>query len=368
MNKMTNNSIQQLRNNRHIPTWLFVVMYLVMLYLVFLASKVDAWDIHRYYDEIDLQSRLYSLVSVITMYQKVHIDFIYIAILCLCNIVGIPYHFVSALIVTLYYIVLIKIIKENCSVKFDGYVLFVVLFATPIIWVLEISRNLSAFMFFYCALLYYYRNKWIVVAFFLVLGVFTHFSTLMYIPLFVIAWLFRKVKIKPWIVFIIIGSVFVYAFYVPDYLNRIMGALLSGDVEHYSRHTENEAINFIQYGNLNYGYISLILYCLGLSIVLLLLNIKQGFEYWSLFILTALLAFFINSNQGLMNRCMMLMPVFWGLNIASIYKSGNYKQKQIIQLLSLVGLFALLLFVYSLRNFFFPFFYGEYYNSINYNK
>lgn len=365
---MVRTTIQRLRKNEVVPTWLYIAMYLVMLYLVFLASKVDAWDIHRYYDEIDLQSKSHSFWTIISMHQTDHIDFVYIAILSFCNILGVPYHFISALIVTVFYTLILKIIRENFTGKIEGYIFFVALFATPIVWVLEISRNLTAYMFFYYALLFYYRNKWKPMTFFLILGVFTHFSTLMYIPFFVLAWLLKRVRVKSWIVILVMGTVFIFAYFVPDYINTTLGVILSGDVEHYARHTENEILNFLEYGNLNYGYITLILYCVGLSFVLLILNKKQGFEYWSLFFLTALLSFFLNSNQGLMNRCMMLMPVFWAVNIASIYTDGVYKQIQVIKMVSIVGLVVLFLYIYSLRNFFFPFFYGEYYNAINYNR
>lgn len=343
----------------------FVLFFCFIYYLTAEASLVPAWDLSRYYESVDSFPVSYTFMKVIRDCFQEGNDFIYYLMLFFAKKVGVPYDIITALIVTIYYILIIKIIKEQFSNQIAWYLIIVSMFAVNITWVISISRNLTAYMFLYAGVLFYYRKRRWWCALFFLASVLTHFSTIMYVAIILASWFYKGVHVNSWVVFVAVSAFLLLSFVVPDSVGTLMNMVLAGSDSYYLRYTESfEAKTFISYGNQNYGTLALVLYSLIYSIVLLLLNKKQGAEFLVLFIATVLLAFFLNSSMMFSNRCLMFMPLFWALNMASAYTSGSKREKEIIKYLSIAGLVAILLVIYADRDFYFYFMYDDAYRRM----
>lgn len=340
-----------------IPGWLFCFIYLIVLYVTNLVAQDQDLDLGRYYELGDNASSYGSIKDVIKYYYEDGIDFIYYVILYITKHIGLDYNFITALIVSLYYFVTLKTAEYNCKKRIEPYLLFVPILLPPIIWVVAISRNLTAILFLYIAIMYFYKRKWIFVAVFLAMCIFTHFSMLMYIAVIAVAWLIQKNKVNKRVLFIAIGIALVLSVIVPDAFRLLMDYSLSDTELYYAKYSgKSEVHSILSYGK-NYGQMAVILFGLIYSIGLLLLNKKQGFEFWALFMITVMYAFFLNTSLMFVNRCMMVFPMFWALNMADVYTSGNEKERLYIRALSICGSLAILMFFYAERPFFLPYLY-----------
>lgn len=332
--------------------------FVIIWYWVSIAAENESWDLGRYYGIIDGLPLNYGFFDVFNYFHGTYVDFIYFMILYSAKVVGISYNIVTAIIVTTYYYLVLAIIDNNYHKNVEWYILFTILFSSPIIWIIEISRNLTAYMFFYFAFYYYYKKKWMLVATFIAIAVFTHFSVLMYVAVFALAWILRNVKLKTWILFVLISTTLAGSFLIPDSVTRILEMSLGGTDMYYGRYTEIETMNILDVGNMSYGSISITFWAFAYSIIILLLSKKKNIEFWILFILTVMLAFFINSSQMFLNRCLMLMPLFWALNIVPAYLVKEKSTSYFIKGLSLAGFIPMFLFFWKSRNFFLPFIFG----------
>lgn len=340
-----------------IPGWLFCSIYLIVLYVTNLVAQNQDLDLGRYYEIGDYAYSFSSIKALINYYYYEGIDFIYYSILYLTKHSGLDYNIITALIVTLYYIVVIQTINNNYHQKIEPYLLIVPLLLPPIIWVIAISRNLTAILFLYYALSFFYKRKWLWMTVFIIMCIFTHFSMLMYIPVVVIALLVQKIQIKRWVIIIAISIALIFSMIVPDAFRVFLDFAISDKDLYYANYAQKEEVySILSYGK-NYGQLAVIFGGLIYSMVLIILNKKQGFEFWALFMITVLYAFFLNTSLMYVNRCMMMFPMFWALNMADVYTSGSAKDRLYIRILSLFGLLAIMLFFYAERPFFLPFLY-----------
>ena len=343
-------SSQTISKKRVITPIAFFLLFLVMLFVTYRVSLWDDLDLHRNYEEAIGFAKKYSLWGMINYLIKDQVDFIYYVILYFAIKISIPLNIVTALIVSFYYVTIIACIKDIYKGNIAKTVLFAVMFATPFIWVVSISRNMTAVFFLYLGIRYYYKSKFIKAILFLTAGVFTHVSTLMYVAIFVASFLLQKIKLKPVFILLLIVGFYAVSVIMPDLLFETLTQFVSDQSDlRYARFAGLETGDVLEVDLLTAGEYLSMFFTLGFSIVLLFLNKNQGFEFWALFMLMVALVFFMGSFLMFVNRFMLVTPLFLGLNVASIYKDGDKKNRKIIVYLSYVGILIVLLYIYTNR-------------------
>ena len=321
------------------------------------CETLEAFDLHRYYDYA-LATRNVPLRVIIDENWSRSVDFIYYAILHISLKIGIPLNLITALTVTIAYAMIIDCMKVIYKGRMEWYVLFGVLFLTPVSWVIEISRNMMAFMFIFISLKQYYQRHWFLTFLFVSLGILTHFSSLMYIAVVALCVFIQKIKINKILIICAVLFILVLSYLIPSYMLDIMSMILSGgDTVFSTQYGAMEADGVSNWSNFGTADIVAIVYGLIYSIIILLKNRIQGFEFWCLFLLTAMFSFFVNSSQMFTNRCMMFIPMFWALNIAQIYRYGTKRDISTIKTMSVCCVVLALWHVFSYRDMYFPYFF-----------
>lgn len=327
----------------------FYIFLFLILWLV--ASKVellDALDLHRYYEGAEMRKNL-STAQVIDYAHDRSVDFIYYIILHWALNLSIPLNAVTALIVTLFYAVVLKTMKLLYNGKIEWWVTAVAVLTCPLTLVVEISRNLTAFMFLYIAFYFYYKQKRLWSILYVLLSVFTHFSVIMYVLVILLALLIQKWKIKPKVILILLSAFLLSSYLLPSYLIDLISTVAIDQDMHVNQLTRDGVRGIDAWDTVRYGIKVPAIFSILYSVILLLSNKRQGFEFWLLFLLLVMLSFFINSSQMFSDRTQMFLPMFWALNIACIFKEGTNKDKTIVHILSLIGILPILLHFWSQR-------------------
>lgn len=344
-----NNKGTSLLEKKRLPLLFLCIIIPVIWYVTIGCELRESYDLNRYYSGALLLKDA-SFSDIFDNYISRSNDFIYYIILHCAVLLSLPLNLVTVIIVTIYYLLIISCMKDIYRGRIEWSVIITVLFLVPMIWVISISRNLTAIMFLYIAVKMYYKKKWVLMLLFASLSVFTHFSTLMYVAVLVLSYLFRKTQINKWVVAVIASVLMVVSLIIPSYLIDILGSAVSGSDTIYGiEYTDLQATNMWVLDSVGYGDKLPGLSSLIFSIILLLNNNKQGFEYWMLFMLTIMLSFFLNSSPMFTNRCMMVMPMFWGLNVASIYNFGSENERKIIKYFSIYAILVIILHVWAYR-------------------
>ena len=245
-----------------------------------------------------------------------------------------------------------KKIDEN---RASHTIVLITLFTVPSIYVVSIARNLTAFMFLYCAIIAYYKEHKIVSLLFVVIAVFTHFTTLMYVAVLVLALLLRNKSINDNALVVLLVSVFCISLISPMLISNLVFNVISGEDLYYERYSKAGAQLFLINRYINYADKLPVLMAYIYSIVLLFQNKQRGIEFWTLLILVIMLSFFMNSSFSLVVRCMMFLPIFWALNVSKVYKNSSTRSKAYLQNFSLLGLLSLLLHIYGYRQIYLAF-------------
>lgn len=338
-------------------TYIRIFLLILLVWGVTIAVLQEtSFDLQRYYQMAEINVETRDLSGVIEESREHNVDFLYYVILYTALSIGIPLNLVTVTIVSLYFFLIISCFKEIWGGKIDGWILFVILFATPTCWVVSISRNLTAIMFLYIAVKAYYHKRWLFVLLFSVLAVFTHFSVLMFLAVLVTSFFLRKMRIKKEMLLFVIMAFLVAGVIFPAYVQNLFFDLIVDQDIRYSNYSTRNDFGMLRQ-SLNYAVQLPTLLALSFSILLLFLNKKQGFEFWALFILTVMLSAFVLSSWTLTNRCMMILPMFWGLNVALIYKNSYVKKNKTLRIFSFIGVIIILLGIYGMRNIYFPFLY-----------
>ena len=349
------------RNKRNNYSYysMWIVFFFIMWYMAAMCEDNAALDLGRYYYEaIALKSS--SVRYIIELKSTRGIDFIYYVILHLGVNSSIPLNIITAFFITLYYAAIVGCIRFFYRGRMEWYVMAAVLFLTPITWVITISRNLAAIAFLYIGLIMFYKNKRLWACLFCIAGIFTHFSVLMYVVLFAASYLLKNLRLKNGTIAVIFIGAVVISFLIPGSLFDIMRYFIEGGETVYATtYVEGGRVlsDFSSWNNIGLGDKASILYSLVFSPFLLINNRKQGLEFWMLFLLTVIMLFFSRSSLMFTNRCMMVMPMFWAINSAQIYKDSSSGTRVTLQNLCLIAIFLIFWHVYSYRDDYFPFFF-----------
>ena len=340
-----------------VPVFLWFLFFLVMWYMASRCETLEAFDLHRYYEDA-ISTQNDSLRGIIEDNRSRAGDFIYFVVLHWALKLGIPLNLVTGLIVTISFATIISCMREIYRGEMEWYVLYGVLFLAPISWIIEIARNMMAFMFIFISIKQYYKRRWILAVVFSILGVLTHFSSLMYVAVLLLCVFIQKLRINKYLIFIIIAGFLTASYLMPSYLLDLLSIVLSGgDTVFSTQYGAMDSKGITTWTDVGTADIVAVVFSLVYSIILLVKNKSQGYEFWSLLVVTAMLSFFLSSSQMLTNRCMMIMPMLWGLNVARIYQTSIKKDISVLKIVSVFCVVLALWHLFSYRDMYFPLFF-----------
>lgn len=332
-------------------SFLFIGVYLI----VSICAGVEGFDLHRSYEEAETYVQVFSVGEVVLYRLLKTVDFIYYLIHYYALKLSVTPNLVTTLIVFTYYCLTIYATQRVFKVKVSNLVLLITLFTVPSIYVISVARNLTAFMFLFCSIVLYYRGKSVLSVIFILIGVFTHFTTLMYVAVMISALFMRNCKISDGSLAVILVASFFISIIAPTLINDIMFKIIGGQDMHYMAYSTDVARNYLFHSSINYADKLPVTLCYIYSVLLLFANKNRGKEFWSLLLLTIMLSFFMNSSFSLVTRCVMFLPIFWGLNVGKIMSSSSVKSKIYVKYISWLGTACLVLHLYGYRQIYFAF-------------
>jgi hypothetical protein len=159
--------------------------------LAFLFVPDEALDSFRYYQRAEVNYIGYTPWEIIVESFNENFDFIYYVLFSLLKNYGLPYQLVTGISVAFFFYEALKFIDFN--IKRYNYVVqkelkliaqAFALFSVSYIVIFAISRNLTAFVFFFIAINSFIKGRKLKSIVFFALASFTHFGVLLYITLF----------------------------------------------------------------------------------------------------------------------------------------------------------------------------------------
>lgn len=339
-----------------IPGGILILSFLLLYWAVICVSQEDALDLGRYYLSLEEKAQTSSIVEIFTMrmFGSNKYDFIYHIILFISVRLSIPLNLVTTSIIFIYFYSICYIMFRLCDKKIDLSVILIALLTTPLTWTVAISRSLTSIMFFTIALICFLKKKQALGVIFLVVTVFTHFSSILYLIIFFVAILFKDKKIKPPVVLAVLIISLVLSFAIPVSIREFMNLFLAEE-SGYTHYFLDSGYFFFLAESIHYGDKLPVFYALIYSVLLLFYNKKQGYSFWVLFLTTIMIFFFLNFGVMFVNRMMLLMPLVWGLNIALIYRNSSMNSISSLKLVSLMGFAPIVLHFYAYRETYFLF-------------
>lgn len=336
-----------IQNKWFLLIFIFIVTYVVMAMFTF----PPALDITRYYETAYIDANSYSSIFQYAKYQyETHVDFVYFTSLYAAAKIGLDLNIVTSFYISLfYYFIIHGTLDKHPSNNLGGFVLLNILFFSPIIWVIEISRTLSAAAFLFGGLFYFNKKRYFVASILLACSIFSHISFLIFVALMFLAYVLKEIKIKKWIIYSLILSSAVLAFISPDYLILLLNSAAENTDSHYSIYASYSSSLPLLDPNIGYGDKLPIVYCLIYSIILVIRSKIINFEFWMLLILTILLSFAGMSSLMLTNRIIMIMPFFVGSIVSTLLSTGNSKDVIIVKILSILGILITVAHIWAYR-------------------
>ncbi len=335
---------------QHIPIWVCLVSFLLLYFVAFCVSQEDALDLGRYYDSLQDKTQTSSIEEIVNM--RMHVshkyDFIYHIILFVSIKLSIPLNFVTASIVFVFFYSVCHLMFRICDKKIDYLVIIVVLLTTPLTWTVSISRNLTSIMFLTMAFVCFLKKKKIICLTLLVVSIFTHFGSALYLLIFITSIFLAKRRINPVLIFLILSVAFTASFAIPSSIRDVMVIFLDDESGYTHYFLDSGGLVFTS-NSIRYGDKLPIAFSLFYSSFLLFFNKKQGYAFWLLLLSTIMLAFFLNFGLMFVNRIMLIMPLLWGLNVSLIYRYYSIQQVSSIKLISLIGIIPIVLHLYAYR-------------------
>ena len=327
-------------------------VYLLLVIIMLITKEYEALDLWRYYDFAKTDAFYYhSITDLIANKVELYTDFIYFTALWLAAKIGISMDLVTALFMTVYYVTVSIVIKKHFKNMFIPFsiLMFSMMFA-PFILVQTISRNLAAISLCYVGIKNYLSGKYLKSIFWGIACVFTHFSMLMYIPIFVASHYLLKINISRKFIQGTLLAMLVFSFLTPSYVLDLLSLVLQGS-DHRFEDTYGgmEASGALLSRNIGYGDKLPILIGYIYSVVLVFLNKSRDYMFWCLFLLVAMLSFFVLSSLMFTNRIMMLMTLFVAWNSVKTYLLCNKTEKIILTVVASLGCVAVLAHFYSYR-------------------
>ena len=327
--------------------FLVSLLYISMHFYVF----PDALDITRYYELVESDAlRYHNILDYIDFQFSSHIDFIYFSSLYLANKAGISLNLVTTFYLSIYYITICELLRQNYGLKqIWGVILFYILMSAPFVWVQEISRNLAAIAFMYYSLFQFNKDNKIVAVFFAVGAIFTHFSLIIFVLLYFLAFFIQGINLNRKIVLLFFLFILIIGYISPSYLVNFTVTVAENSDNHYAAYANLENAVPLFSSSIGYGDKIPMVYVYIFSLYLILKNKKHDFYYWGLFILTAGLSFALLTSLMLTNRIIMQMPLFIGWSVCATLQQGGRKEHTRLYFFSVIGIVCVLAHFWSYR-------------------
>lgn len=317
----------------------FIILLLVVssiLVFSFDVNRAYNLDLGRYYKMIEL-SQFSSKSEFLLNHLENEMDFIYQLLLFSFATNKLDMNYVTVSFFFLYFLSIYFIVRDNGKNFKLGIVVVYILLSLPTIWILTISRNTAALVFFFLgihALLF--NRKYISFVLFLA-AIFTHISMVLYLIMLLMSFVLSKsnFSLRKRNILLIVVLIMSYSF-SHLLINLILPyvSLLNFRLSDYANmkiasplYADNISIH---------GDKLPMIYAISMLVFLCLKDKRQDWTYWFLYLITLLLLNFIWSSIMMTNRLMMLMPPFLGLSLFAVFY--HLKNKTIIYILSYIGI------------------------------
>lgn len=340
----------------------YLVLYLFCFLSYYLYTNPEWSDVTRNISIINnTVIEYHSLSDVVINSLRSQLDFLFPVInWFFVSILGIDTNVILSLILFFFFYIICEFLRKDYYLwKENGVILLYVLFSCPFVFIHGISRNLLTISFLYLGLHQYLKRnmKWCV--FFMCLSFITHVTILLYIAIFLISVFLSKHDFSQKKVRIVLFTCLLVSVLFPKLLIGLISIISQYAADNNERftyytwvYTEQATENLFNTGKLNYAIKIPIFFTFFYSIVLLFLETRKDPVYWMLYITVILFSFFSQCTVTLAERCLMGFPLLVGCSIFSIHNRSTYNKKQIVTILSYIGLLTVALHMISISRYF----------------
>ena len=329
----------------------YILAFLLSALLMVLYKYPEALDIIRAFGRAERDAQTYSsLRTYIADVSQSRIDFIYYSFLFICVKIGIPLGFATTFVLFSYFVLLLKICTLFVRGRGNNLLIVSILIAVPTVTVISVSRNTFADVFLLLGIYQYLKGeRWKTVFYFLV-AVFSHFSVLMYVALFIIAVVLSGKRANNKAHLGILLGVVIAGFVMPTFINEQLlhfgTSYLEGThYESYDTLNDTAVLRATQVSNGDKLYFA---YTLLMLIFLAFKDKNRDVMYWFMFFLCFMDAFFFNSSVQMSLRLTILTPVCIGYSLTSIYEK-KILSKDTIKIISYGMIFITMVYYFSVR-------------------
>lgn len=297
------------------------VITILFTSLIFIFNPDDALDITRYYQEVNSQELSTPLIDYIRDCIARRGDFVYYTSLFLCRKIGIPLDVQTFVYLYIYIRYSQKIVYLYCKnyLKSDNYLTYVqalMCFSIPFVYVFSISRMVAAFGFVFIAIYKFLNKKYSQSIIFLIIAIFTHLGSAIYIFILLLLYCFivPLIKNKRYFLFVFIGTIVVVVLASEVLLFSIRTIPIFNSLSYYSKYLEINSLSFE--GQSTITVIGTLFYALIYSIFSFLNRQYNKIASLSAFFTVIILLSISMSNMFLQRTLMFSLP-FWGILVVS---------------------------------------------------
>ncbi len=339
-----------------------ILFLIVVGILAFLFVPDEALDSYRYYQRAEVSFIGYTSWEIIVESFNENFDFIYYVLFGLLNNYGLPYQLVTGLSVALFFHEALKfidlnIVKYNYKVQKELKLVAQIfaLISVSYIVIFAISRNLTAFVFFFIAINSFLKDKKIKAIVFFTLSSFTHFGTILYIVLFFIGYnlpdkILRFSYLKKSVIILGTALGMISRSWIPFVFGIVSLIPFFNSYEEYLKYLDILLANVFTAGLSPYDKI--MFFTTGVVMLIGLYNIKTYTPPLKVaFIVFIWLMISIGFSVMFTQRTVMFLVPFQGLIAIAFFAQKNTKWSTYVFLsLILVSFMAFFVNVYSYRD------------------
>lgn len=333
------------------PYLLFYCLFIVIIScLMAVYTFPEALDIQRYYEDAENSSKYLTTEQYFLYSFNNNFDFIYTVTLFIFAKLNLSLNIPTIFFLSLYYISLCEVIRRYEPTIVPGLIFLLIIFFVPFVWIQAISRNTAGIAFYYLGLFQFISNRKILGSIFFIVSIFTHISMLGWIVLSGVAWITTKITISRLIKNSIFVTLILLACIAPSHIIDIFSLIADSTQSRYASYAMLSMSSPLLSNDIGYGdKIPMLVSCLIAS-YLIMVNNKLDFFFWMLFLLTIGLIFSLFTSMMFTNRIIMLMPLFIGCNICSIWNSKSQSLRIQVYILAVISLGSNILHFWSYRN------------------
>ena len=299
--------------------WLVSFIILIIFILCYIYKCPDALDLGRYYEDAASWSPTISLWDIIVHYNKSELNFIYQTSLVFFDRTILGAHFLTGLVVSMYYRFIIKNYYNNKYVGRNVLFLFGLLGFPPFIYVLTVSRTACAVVIFYFGVECFLNGKRKKSFFLFLTAIFTHVISGIFIGVFFIAiildLIFRKNKNNLFNILCLLMPPIAWLVSSVLLPSLMSGSMLYGAFSDYNRFETYLGENYTSFSTSFYSLADMSMMGTYLLAGYIILNVSKHYStkrclFFSFFVT---LCFVGGSNFILLERFMIASSLFYAM-------------------------------------------------------